>query len=254
MFPEPEVIAKSSRLKERVGDVEREAPINVYFRSRRIDGFTPDSAKVPFPFIPFVSIAAEFGKILAKWLDLHGALEPSFNLYFASKSSKNLYLHSQFLMLVQGLESLHRRIDTMTAMQPDAFIDVKQTLLDAVPTIARKWLEDKLKYANEPSLRQRMKSLLEGLEEFLGGNEACKKFISAVVDTRNYLTHFDPGLAQRASDGAELYELCLRLEVLFQLRIAELLGFSREQVRRYADASQSFHRKLIHARIKRAAS
>lgn len=77
----------------------------------------------------------------------------------------------------------------------------------------------KLKYGNEPSLRQRLKSLCGGLEPIYGSAKAIKALISKIVTTRNYLTHYDHELKSDAAQGRALYRLIIAMEILFQLQL-----------------------------------
>ena len=59
--------------------------------------------------------------------------------------------------------------------------------------------------------------------------------INLIVDTRNYLTHYDSDLESDAAKGEDLYILCLKMELLFELHFLYLMGFSAEQIQSIAD-------------------
>jgi hypothetical protein len=56
----------------------------------------------------------------------------------------------------------------------------------------RRWLEDKLQYSNELSLRKRLQELLRRVPPVTADLVKNKsKFVQLALYTRNYLTHFD---------------------------------------------------------------
>ena len=103
-------------------------------------------------------------------------------------------------------------------------------LVDQCPVEYREWLERKLKYANQVSLRKRLKSLIEPFKDLFGDKKKVGELIDKIVNLRNYLTHFDPAL-KSGFQGEDLPSLCLKMELLFQLHFLKLLGFRREKIR-----------------------
>ena len=110
------------------------------------------------------------------------------------------------------------------------FEELVENLIENCPGERREWLKGKLGYSNEVSLRKRIKKLIEPFKEFFGNKENRKKLINRIVDTRNYLTHYDPDLESEAAKGGDLQVLCQKMEVLFQLHFLQLIGFSQEDV------------------------
>ena len=147
-------------------------------------------------------------------------------------------------MLAQALESLHRHSSTETTFSPDDYAQLCTLLEQATPERFREWLDQRLRYANELSLRKRLKLLFESFQVVYGDTNKIAGLIARVVDTRNYLTHFDASLRQRAARGVELWRLCLSLETLFQLHMATMAGLSEDQAIDLSGRSQSFRRKL----------
>lgn len=90
----------------------------------------------------------------------------------------------------------------------------------------RDWLQGKLMFANEIVLRKRIKRLIKPFKYLFGNNRNREKLINRVVDTRNYLTHYDQCLKAKAAEGRDLQILCQKMEVLFQLHFLQLIGFS----------------------------
>src|SRR5438270_13927497 len=103
----------------------------------------------------------------------------------------------------------------------DADAAIRDLLIAAIPPTSPPGLRDKLrivlKYANQYSLRKRLDSLLNEL-----GTDSRKKiapfpplFIEKIVNTRNYLTHYDPELRDTALSGIiPMYIAGLALRIL----------------------------------------
>ncbi len=64
------------------------------------------------------------------------------------------------------------------------------------------------------------------------------------MDTRNYLTHYDEALRERAATDEELYWLVQATEGIFQLHILSLLGFAAEDIEKVVGRCDRLRAKL----------
>jgi hypothetical protein len=117
-------------------------------------------------------------------------------------------------------------------------------LLSSCPEQNREWLAGILEFGNEISLRKRVKRIMKPFQPFLGTRSERKKLIGNVVDTRNYLTHFDKELEQKAARRRDLWVLCMKLEAIYQLHFLKKIGFTDEQIAALTDRSNSLNKKL----------
>ncbi|MCY3737308.1 MAG: hypothetical protein OXG13_12950 [Gemmatimonadaceae bacterium] len=189
-------------------------------------------------------VADQLEGMLCTWLKNYTVHESAFNLYFASISGASTYLESKFLSLVQGIEVLHRRAFPGTQMGKDEFAELLDMAVCAIPPDRREWLQDRLKYANELPLRRRIKQMVDPFKHSFGEARKRKSFVSKVTDTRNYLTHYDRALASRAVEGKDLWNLCLKLEALFQMHLLRLMGMGIDSIRSIANENQALRFKL----------
>jgi hypothetical protein len=148
------------------------------------------------------------------------------------------------LALVQGLESYHRRTSNEKSMDDATFKKIVNNLMEHCPEEHREWLSGKLQYANEISLTRRIKNIIEPFKNFFGTSRDRKNLVRKIVDTRNYLTHYDESLKSRAAVGRELWLLCLKMEAIFQLHLLHVLGFTREQIEAIFKNSNELQRKI----------
>jgi len=236
--------AYSYELKQKIkGDKEYEVPIDIYYPSLP---FSQNLPKVEWHTMLFryPNIAESLQGALIKWLETYDRIEPAFNLYFASKTGAHKYIDGKFLSLAQGLETFHRRTSDETVMPDTEFKDIVAALIDACPKIRKKWLKGKLKYSNEPALRTRLKQIVENFAEFFGYSKDRKSFINQIVNTRNYLTHYDLSLKSSACRGAQLFDVCMKMECLFQLHFMKEIGFSDDQIKTIVENNYKFKQKL----------
>lgn len=168
----------------------------------------------------------------AAWLSRLDLISPVIDLYLAALRELG-YAELSFAVIVQALETYHRRTTSETIIDPGRWQDVSSTLAAqlaaAVPKGApRDILAHKLAYLNELSLGQRLKGLIRSLGTV--GTEICGgklgPFVNQVTDTRNYFTHWDPRKEVKAVRGGELFYLSSRLIALLEVHLLRDLGFA----------------------------
>ncbi len=86
--------------------------------------------------------------------------------------------------------------------------------------------------------------MLEPFESLYGDTKLRKHFIGKVIDTRNYLTHYDEKLAQQAAKGKGLWSLCMKLEALFQLHFLRLIGLDGDLIKNLVNENHALRGKL----------
>jgi hypothetical protein len=99
-------------------------------------------------------------------------------------------------------------------------------IINSIPTEYREWLEGRLTYSNEPTLRRRLREIFDKYSDVLSKYiENKDDFMNKVVVTRNYLTHYDAHLKEHAADGEELYHISEKLRLLIEICLLTELGF-----------------------------
>jgi len=206
-------------------------PISIFYKLPAI--YQVSKPLMPFHMLfTFKDISESFEVFLKNWFDKAEMLKPVYDLYFGTLYNPRMYLQHAFLSLVQAVETYHRRTMRNYELPEDEYQSRIAEILNAVPSGYEKWLKWKLKYSNEPTLKQRLEDILEAFSEFLNGFiENKSSFVDKTVYTRHYLTHFDPDLKERSAEGEELYRLTQKLKVLLQICLLKELGFSSDSVR-----------------------
>jgi len=205
-------------------------PISIFYK-------LPDISYVSKPLMPFdmlftfKDVSERFEVLLRNWFEKAEMLKPVYDLYFGTLYNPRMYLQHKFLSLVQAIESYHRRTMRNYELPEDEHQKRITEILDSVPSNYRKWLEWKFKYSNEPPLRQRLEDILEVcsevLDEFIDDKSL---FVDKTVDTRNYLTHYDPELKERSAEGEELHRLTQKLKRLLEICLLKELGFNSDDI------------------------
>ena len=151
--------------KDKIDKWERESPVKIYYQSQ-IHPQSKHNAYVPMTF-RYGDISENLVEILFRWIENYDNSEPAFDLYFASKTGAHKFLNAIFLSLIQGIETFHRRNCDRTLMGHGEFTELHEKIVESVPAPRREWIEARLKYANEISLRKRLKDLIEPFQDFL---------------------------------------------------------------------------------------
>lgn len=238
------VTAISEAIRRDIGN-EKTVPvsISIYYSSLP---FSKNRPKIDWHrmLFTFGQIQNDAERIVNNWFDAYEEIDPALNLYFSTKSGAHKYLEGKFLALAQGLETYHRRTSNMKLMNEDAFEELTSALIDQCPEENREWLSGRLRHGNEVSLSRRIKSIIEPFKELLGTSKERNKLIRAIVDTRNYLTHYGESLETVAVKGKELWVLCIKMEAIFQLHLLQILGFTQSEVKSVFDNSRELQQKL----------
>ena len=216
-------------LKENDSDKSQALSFPLFYPSRPYSAALPTLDRFNFLF-RFRDVNEQIGSLLGRWLSGYDAISPSLSLYFSMCNDNHPYLAGQFLSLAQGLETYSRQTTTMSRFPQQEFDRVVQGLLDACEPPYRAWLSERLSHGNEPSLRNRLKELIKPFAVLLGSPGERRALVGLIVDTRNYLTHYDDALRSRAASGEQLYGLLQTTEALFQLHILSILGFSSKEI------------------------
>jgi hypothetical protein len=182
--------------------------------------------------------------IFNNWLNAYEVIEPSFYLYFSSKTGGHKYLESKLLSLAQGLETYHRRKSKETRMDVGDYEALVSIILKACPPDKQEWLSGRLRHGNEINLGTRLKEVIEPFRDHIGNNEDRKKLIRSIVNARNYFTHYDDPVDIDPTNIQALWDLCMKMEAIYQLHFLKEIGFTNEQINNVVKNSNELKHKL----------
>lgn len=214
-----------------------------YFPPVKISYELIDIPKVSKTLLPwdmlftFEDISDRFDIFLRNWFGTADLLKPTYDLYFGTLCNPRMYREYHFLSLIQAIESFHRRRYGGEYLSDDDYKEIHNVLVNVIPDVVKKdfknSLESKLKYGNEFSLRKRLKEIFNEYQNEIPGLFIQNKgaFIKKVVDTRNYLTHYDKDLKECAASGIDIFHLTYELKMLLEICLLRELGFSSEEIK-----------------------
>ena len=200
------------------------APVRVY---GKFDPYSLEKPRVNVGnlLFSFRDVAHNIEVLLQEWLRSYDKFEPTFNLYFTVFSNRYMHLEARFLFLVHGLESLHRRSSEDTTIPQGEFEDLVEGILDCVPKDHKGLIRDRLKRANELSLRKRLRLMISPFSELYGTKSEREALIGKVVSTRNYYTHYgEDDESEVATDSRELVLLYRAVDNLLKIHLLGLSG------------------------------
>ena len=228
---------------------EHKVPIRVYYMQT---GNSDKKQEVQWLRMLFLykEVGEQIGEILANWLHSYDVFGAALDVYFTAMSNTSQYLEVEFLQRIQGIETLHRRSSPEAEMPEEEFGEILDSVLSACPVNRQEWLKGRLRYANEPSLRRRLRTMIEPFERFFGDARQQNTFIAKVMVTRNYLTHYDRTLETQAAKGRTLWELTGGLEALFQLHLLRSIGFDGGRIDRSLQRPSSLRSRLTSAGLR----
>lgn len=178
----------------------------------------------------FREVRDRFSDVLKNWFSAYDKIGPALNLYFSVTNGGQKFLESQFLALAQCLETYHRRTSSEKLMDDEVFSSLLETIMNGCPEEHKEWLTGRLQFGNELSLSKRIKKIIDPFKQLLGSKNDRSSLIRSIVNTRNYLTHYNHDLKEIASTGKDLFRLCKKMEAIFQLHLLNVIGFTREEI------------------------
>lgn len=149
-----------------------------------------------FTRLPFSFIQSQAAAVVKTWLENAKRFQPVYDFAVSSQYDNRMNLQAGFLGLAQALEIFDRR-----------------------------------QRGGEYKFKQRLQNLFDGLSgqtrDQIGGKP--EDFIRTVVDTRNYLVHYDERPERKVLHGAkEYFEANGKLRALLFVLLCKMLGISEE--------------------------
>lgn len=187
------------------GEEEKSEHADYVYRKKYMYFFRQNKSKLKKKFhwsdviVNFNNIEDGLNKILNFWFEKHTALEVVYDLHF-DEFYKDMYINTTFLNTVQILEIYHRKMYEGKVYPKKEYRalakELKEMLDEKFPEAFAKIIGNKVDYGNEYSLSMRIKEILNGFHEntrnlLVGSEEDINKFVRQLVETRNYLTHYD---------------------------------------------------------------
>ena len=146
--------------------------------------------------------------------------------YVVDSHSKIFHIPLSFIKLVQATETFSRRMRNNCKIDEDEHDKKIEYIISKIDDEDyKKWLIDRLKYSNEPSLAMRLKEIFKEVDFIISLNSGeRKKIVKKIVDTRNYYTHFDESKKDLIMTTEELIYISKYILVILKVLIMKELG------------------------------
>ncbi len=147
-------------------------------------------------------------------------------MYLGTRRGIKSYVENDFGNMISGLESFHRSLNGNHEN-----IKLKQKIDRIIKQINmtkdRNWLTGRLKYAAEPSLKERLIDLFKTLPLPIS-NVSLEQFCKTCAGYRNGLFHFGTSRDQLSYEDftLKLHKISRALSVLYHFKILQEIGIS----------------------------
>lgn len=185
----------------------------------------------PFEMIaPLPRISNKVSTVISLWFSNADKLRSVYDLFFGTFFNPGMYLQFHFLSLMQALESYHRVSRGGKYLTDVDWKPYKDKIMASIPPELesgfKESLKSRIKYGNEYSLRKRIGELISSLDDTVKAalSPSANYFSGPIVNTRNFLTHYDDELKPLALDGNDLYYANGRLKVLMIILLLREIG------------------------------
>ncbi|MCW7475604.1 ApeA N-terminal domain 1-containing protein [Leptospira levettii] len=165
--------------------------------------------------INYQEIEDDLPLILKNWILNFDTLQPMISALFVYMYMTDTRVELRFLTIVQALESFHRRTQVNNESK-EIFTAQLSSICEKLTDSEAGWLKNKLKFGYEPSLHKRLEFIFDeikslNLEHFF---VKPKKSIRKIIETRNYLTHFDKNIENLILSHSEMVYYTDRLALV----------------------------------------
>ncbi|GAB3788677.1 hypothetical protein GCM10028797_22710 [Dyella agri] len=183
-------------------------------------------------------LGVDFRDVFARWFENYETVGMPSQLALSVLSSEKLWLHVEFLSLMQALEGFHRATMPGLYTTEVEYEPVRHALSNAIPSSVKPdhkdALKSRIKYGNEISLRKRLDALADRLalplrKMILGGDGNVPR---SWVATRNYYTHWDDASREGTLDGPGMHRASFRMRHLIRALYLDFAGVPQEAILR----------------------
>jgi len=186
-----------------------------------------------------------FQTVISNWWDNYDNLEPIIDLYLRSfYNHSNSFSENEFLEIMHAIESYHRRTFNNSLYSKVDFKNMRDEIIESVPEKYREFLKERLGFANEPTLKHRLEDLFKKVDSYDFITEIIpdtKDFITAVKNTRNYLTHYNKSSEKNSLKGADLYYSTMKLRVILTILLLQKINIPEDSVKNAVSVLKDFH-------------
>lgn len=182
----------------------------------------------------FNELKMTFDNHLDKWFESYDSMGYIYDIFMGSIYNSNMFMYHTFLTRIQAIEAFHRKNYETTERSEEKFkerLDIIQDALNDNSKI-KKWIKGKLKYANEINLKKRIEEVIRDYLDILRPYISdIEKFSTIIMNTRNYYTHFDDAMKDKAIKEDKMMPFVERLEIIMIIILLDQMGIDKNKIR-----------------------
>ncbi len=184
------------------------------------------------PLIKYDLIKEEIGSIVSNWFNFANAGQHIINLILQDYFYRGSFDENRFLNLIRVLEIYHTFKFPGTKLPPADFKKKIADIIANVPDAYKNEVKECLNFSNEFTLDMRLQALVKELNGIQLGYDYKfdEDFIKKVKWSRNYYTHYNPALKNKASTGEALMKLTELCRTLINFLILKHLGVTDDKL------------------------
>jgi hypothetical protein len=203
-------------------------------RSQLITSDKDNIIMQPFMLLSMPRLGDRLSDVVCRWLGFDGDEHRAVSLLVGLLSERTIPSDLRFLAAVQAVEAISRVGESLHELDDDEFQRRRNAVSEAISDRkVREWAERKLQYANDRAFRELLRDLVSDIGEYVDSLAPdLDRFLSDVLDNRNFYTHRDDTRARRPLlKGGELYVLTQGLIILLKAAVLRKLDFSQEETK-----------------------
>ncbi|HTU13671.1 MAG TPA: HEPN domain-containing protein [Solirubrobacterales bacterium] len=181
--------------------------------------------------------------LIKRWFELRWKLEGAADVFFWSLDQRSIHLETQLLNLLAFAEAFHRKLHDDPVVPRNEHEQLIPIMTNALPDRDRaKHYKQRLIYAGDQTLRHRLRFLFNRAADVTDRAKDWFKIEGqALVNTRNYFTHWDKKKDDEVLEGAALWEAINRLTVVLEINYMLDLGMDPDLIKRCVETTYAGH-------------
>jgi len=225
----------SPQLNMQVGQQQRPIPLELY-RNPIFGG--SEGLESVRQLVEYAWFSEHFASVVSLWLKACSDIGTAMNLFFGLLDLRSVFQEQRFLLAMQALEAYHRHRFKNRILPEEEHQGRVRAVLEAVPSLHKKWVSSMLAFTNEPRLNNRLSELVQRLGDLPPAlYEAFRDFGPEAVRARNYLTHYDPKAKRGAPSVSRLVLLTSQAQLLMSGLLLLEVGAQQAEVQGFITKS-----------------
>lgn len=219
-------------------------PIDIYYK---IDPFMEKKTLHPAHFLfLFEDEEKHIDKYLKNWFKKSDLLKPVIDLYFSLYYNPRMYMQTKFINSLLALEAYHRRTRNNYMIPKKEYRELSKKILINIPDKYREKMKGKLIYGNEPSLKDRLIGIIKDLHIILDDIiDDIDDFVKDIMNTRNYLIHYDRKKKKTAASGVRLYILTRKIMLMLHILLLIEIGMKKREIQTLIEKNDTLSLKNL---------